>query len=67
MVQQLRTVIIASLAVAAFGCSGGEEAKDANLNAPTVAPVSESKSQQERGISPEVAKGMAEPGLGGKR
>lgn len=52
-----------------LGCSGGnaEQKKDAYLDAPSVPPVTEAKAQQDRGISPEVARGMAELGLAGKR
>lgn len=52
-----------------LGCGGpsNEEAKGAYLDAPSKPPVSESQAQADRGISPEVAQGMAEPGLGGKR
>ena len=68
MGRKLSLAIVSILLFAGFGCSGGEgAAKDSHLDAPTVAPVPESKSQQERGISPEVARGMAEPGLAGKR
>ncbi|OWU65505.1 MAG: hypothetical protein CBB60_004340 [Armatimonadetes bacterium Cent15-Ar3] len=67
-----RKLIWSSFATAALllaGCSGAgsEDAKDAFLDAPSKPPVSEAKAQQDRGISPEVAQGMAEPGLGGKR
>ena len=53
--------------IAVIGCGNKDRDEKAFLDAPETKPVSEAKSQQERGISPEVARGMAEPGLGGKR
>ncbi|MDH4388192.1 MAG: hypothetical protein QE269_05660 [Fimbriimonas sp.] len=69
MGRKLIALCLFTLSVPLLGCSGSgsEETKGAYLDAPIKPGVSEAKAQQDRGISPEVARGMAEPGLAGKR
>lgn len=67
MVKQLKIALLLGSVIVVVGCGSKDRDEKAFLNSPEIKPVSEAKSQQERGISPEVARGMAEPGLGGKR
>ncbi len=49
------------------GCAAPEEDNKAQLNAPTVKAKAAASENDARGISPEMAKGLAEPGVDPKR
>ena len=64
---KLKLILCAIGVVVLTGCAKDDKDEKAFLDAPASKSAPEAQSQKERGISPEMAKKMAEPGLDGKR